>query len=477
VSSILKHKNFIFYSILTLFIAANAALLWGEFYWFPALPVLVGVLLLALLRLDKFIILIAFLTPVSIPLEELDLGAALSLPSEPLIITAMMIFVGRTLITGNYDVRILRHPISIAIIISFVWMLFTSVTSSLPIVSIKSFISRFWFISTFYFLGIEIFRKKQNIEKFLWAHILGLLGIIITTTYIHSTWNFEKNPAHWVMNPFYNDHTAYGMIIAMFLPVLFGIAFNNRYNSSLKILVFIALIIYIVAFRLSNSRAAWVSLIGGIGVFFIYYLRIKWYTVAIVGVIGLFFFSTIQEQLLIRLERNKQDSSENLEEHIQSISNIKTDASNLERINRWNCAIAMFKDRPVLGFGPGTYKFEYAQFQKAKDKTIITTNAGNRGTAHSEYLLVLSEQGLPGLIILLSSIIAILHTGSVVYNSTAEHKSRQIALWLIVGFVTYWIHAFLNNFLETDKASVPYWAFAGILVALQLYHTPKEIGN
>jgi hypothetical protein len=28
----------------------------------------------------------------------------------------------------------------------------------------------------------------------------------------------------------------------------------------------------------------------------------------------------------------------------------------------------------------------------------------------------------------------------------------------------------LNNFLDTEKASVPYWAFIAALVALELYH-------
>ena len=35
-------------------------------------------------------------------------------------------------------------------------------------------------------------------------------------------------------------------------------------------------------------------------------------------------------------------------------NNVSTDASNLERINRWNCAIRMYAERPFLGHGPGT---------------------------------------------------------------------------------------------------------------------------
>ena len=68
------------------------------------------------------------------------------------------------------------------------------------------------------------------------------------------------------------------------------------------------------------------------------------------------------------MSRNSQDSSGKLVEHLQSISNISTDASNVERLNRWVSAFGMIKEKPLVGWGPGTYQFEYAPFQKGKYK-------------------------------------------------------------------------------------------------------------
>jgi hypothetical protein len=42
---------------------------------------------------------------------------------------------------------------------------------------------------------------------------------------------------------------------------------------------------------------------------------------------------------------------------------------------------------------------------------------------------------------------------------------------MILGLITYFVHGFLNNFLDTDKASVPVWGFAAAIVAIQLYHS------
>ncbi len=462
-----------FWLLLGLFVTANGILIWKEFFWLPALPVLIGVLLMALLTLDQFVILIAFLTPLSVNLEDEGLGAALSLPSEPMIITAMMLFVAKVLFDGKYHWPVFRHPVTWAVMLQLGWMFFTSVTSVDPLVSFKFLTARLWFVLTFFFLGLEIFRKQENITRFLWAHIFGLFIVVIYTTYVHWTWNFEKDPGHWVMDPFYHDHTAYGMILALFLPIITGFTFFNRLSLFTKILLFGLFLGFLIGFRLSNSRAAWLSLIFAIGVYFLYRFRIKWYVVAFIGVVSVSGFLLIQEQLFISLSRNKQDSSENLEEHLQSMSNIRTDASNLERINRWNSAIRMFEEKPLLGFGPGTYKFEYAAFQRAKDKTVITTNAGNRGTAHSEYLGPLSEQGILGPFWVFLVIITTIWTMGKVYYGNADIRLRRIGLWLGLGLVTYWVHGLLNNFLELDKAAVPYWGFTAILVAIHLFHSNK----
>ena len=68
----------------------------------------------------------------------------------------------------------------------------------------------------------------------------------------------------------------------------------------------------------------------------------------------------------------------------------------MERINRWKCALKMFIEKPVFGWGPGTYQFQYARFQLSKDRTIISSNSGDMGNTHSEYLGPLCESGFLG---------------------------------------------------------------------------------
>jgi putative inorganic carbon (HCO3(-)) transporter len=172
--------------------------------------------------------------------------------------------------------------------------------------------------------------------------------------------------------------------------------------------------------------------------------------------------------LVIQLERNKQDSSDDLAQHVESISNVSSDDSNLERLNRWSCAWAMFQERPVFGWGPGTYQFEYAPFQTSNLRTLISTNNADLGNAHSEYLGPLSEQGLLGLVAFLTLLLVTVQLGFKLHRQLQNPDDRHLALGVFLGLVTYFVHGVLNNYLDTDKASAPFWGFLALMVVLDL---------
>jgi hypothetical protein len=44
----------------------------------------------------------------------------------------------------------------------------------------------------------------------------------------------------------------------------------------------------------------------------------------------------------------------------------------------------------------------------------------------------------------------------------------------LAGLVTYYIHGLLNNFLDTDKISVPFWGFTAMIVAIDIISRKKE---
>ena len=382
-----------FYAITLSFVGFSIYFLTKEMYWVAAAPLAVGVIYLSIFRIDILLYIIAFCTPLAIILNDKSTGPALSIPSEPLLFGIMLLFIFKFIFEGNFDKKILWHPVSLAIFFHIGWTFITSITSSYPVVSFKYLVSQLWFILPMYFLGTQLFRDKKNIHRFIWLYVSTLLIVIIYTIVRHAQHGWTQKAAHWVMIPFYNDHTAYAAVLALFIPVLLVFASNwnkNFRNQVISIIVFICLLTAII---LSYTRAAWLSLAVSLVVYFIFRFRIRFYTVAVIGLSLLSLFLIFRTDIMIYLERNNQDSATDINKHLQSISNISTDASNLERINRWNSALRMFEARPFRGWGPGTYQFNYAPYQKSSEMTTISTNAGDMGNAHSEFIGPISGAG------------------------------------------------------------------------------------
>lgn len=457
-----------------IFALVNAVLIATEFFYLPALPIALAVVLLAFLALDKLVLLIVALTPLSVNFTDIGGGVGMTLPTDPLMFGVLLMFLLKMLVEKGFPKEVTSHPVTLAIIIQITWIAVTTLTSEMPLVSVKFLISRLWYVVTFFFVATQIFKDFTKLKWFVGLYI-GSFSIIICYTVIrHAMWNFDEQPAHWVMEPFFNDHTSYGAALAFFYPLVLGLTLMSSYSRSWKLLFAGLLVLFSIALVLSYTRAAWISLAGALGVFIIMWFRIRFVTVAFIGVVGLGALALSWSTIVMELEKNRQDSSAELTEHLQSVTNISTDASNLERLNRWGSAWRMFKERPAVGWGPGTYAFQYAPFQLASEKTIISTNAGDAGNAHSEYIGPLSEQGLFGMLAMLLVVGCVTYYAVRLYVRIENREHRLYMVCMFLGLVTYFLHGFLNNFLDTDKISAPFWGFIAGIVALDVYHTPKK---
>ncbi len=471
-----KKQSLLAIVVSALYILINSFLISQEVYWFSVLPGVLLILMIYIFALDKIYFIIAFFTPLAIDLSEIGfkgIDVGLSLPTEPLLFGLMFLFIIKLFYDKHFDKRIFTHPVSLSITFYLLWMFLTSITSEYPLVSFKFFLARVWFVIPMYFFGIMVFKNIKNIPRFIWSYIIGLIFVIAWTISQHALNGFTDHAAHWVMSPFYNDHTSYGAVLAIFIPVVFGLITYYK-TPSQRVFTALTLVILLVAIYLSISRAAWASVVIAIGIYFLlrFRIRISW----ILGVVAiiLFFLFSFQEQILLKMERNKQDSSDNFVEHVESMSNIATDASNLERINRWWSAIRMFQARPLIGWGPGTYQFVYAPFQSVEQKTVISTNVGNRGTAHSEYLLALSEQGVIGLLSFVVMLIFVIITAVKNYYLLADKRIQLLNTLLFLGLSTYMAHALFNNFLDTDKMAVPFFGLIAGIVAIDIYQDKQD---
>ena len=421
-------------------------------------------------RLDILFLILAFTVPASATLEMLHiynpLGFEVALPSEPILIALLAVSVYKIIFYFDRFKTLIKHPIFISILFYIGTIVFTTITSTMHVVSLKFLLSRLWLMLPCLIFGFIMFQDKKNYYRFI-ALLSASASLVCMYSVLHlASKGFELQAAHFVMQPFYKDHTVYGASITLVGFLSFFNIKNKEISSAMRFFFLITTLIIAVGIIFSYTRAAWISIVGAIGVYIIMRLRIsfKFLMISIVS-LSLFLFS-FSNQILSSLNKNDQDSSGNFTEHISSMSNISTDASNLERLNRWYCAISLWQDYPIIGSGPGTYQFLYAPYQKKYTRSLISTNDGDGGNAHSEFLGAMSDSGIIGLLGIVIMLYVTLRYAIRLYYKVDSETDRRTIMGITLALISYFMHGVLNNYLDAEKCAVPIWIGIAMIISI-----------
>ena len=171
-------------------------------------------------RVDLYLSTVLFLVPLSVNLSEFGLTSiGWYMPTEPMLFALLAVFVARWLSGQTPDRDFLRHPVTWVVVAGFVWMGLTVLPSSHIVVSLKAWVSRAWFIASFYVLMSAWFASDPKASQRFLVLLLVPLSVVVAYTLIrHSGYGFSKGAGHWVMKPFFKDHTSYGAVLALMLP-------------------------------------------------------------------------------------------------------------------------------------------------------------------------------------------------------------------------------------------------------------------
>ena len=189
--------------------------------WYAFLiPPALFVVWLTLYRLDWAMWFVVLATPLSVTLEDLTGGSGLSVPTEPLLVLITFITLVKMFFFAEYDKRILRHPISIAIYFYLAWMGLTSITSELPLVSLKQWVSRIWFIVPYYFVLAHLFLKNDRNKEIFPLVVSSSVGLPQPSTRFTYTASMvlPKRPPLGSCFPLFKEHTSYGAVSRYVLP-------------------------------------------------------------------------------------------------------------------------------------------------------------------------------------------------------------------------------------------------------------------
>ena len=409
------------------------------------------------------------LLPVSMNMD-IGAGANIMMPSELLIMVLALSVIFTWLRTPLMFNGLLRSKVTILFASYLAITVVSVIFSEMMMVSVKAVVVKLLYAIAL-FAGSYLYTKQGNSILILYkSYSLVLSVIIIWIMWQHYNFDFSKDVTGYITKPFYNDHTIYSSVLAFLIPFLFLIIV--RKTGGAKYFYAGLFLLFISGLILAFSRAAWLSVAAMVAMYIVLALKIrmKWILFGVVLVLGFVVFNFGEVESLLRF--NKYDSNARnagFEEQTRSVVNISNDQSNAERINRWKCAVRMFKTKPLTGFGPGTYQFTYLPFQRDYEMTRISVTSpylikeGRGGTAHNELLLALSESGILAVSFLLLTILAVFFAGEQQLIRSGNHT--PVILSCILALTSYFFHSFFNNFLDTDKAAALVFSAIGFIVA------------
>jgi O-antigen ligase len=126
-------------------------------------------------------------------------------------------------------------------------------------------------------------------------------------------------------------------------------------------------------------------------------------------------------------------------------------------------ALEMFRDHPLVGTGPGTFEWLYMRYRLDLGRTYpgnwLEGFYENFGEVHSDHLQVAAETGLPGYILLLMSLTAIVRSRKAEDESIESRLAHHAAIPIAIAAFTIMIAHFP---LQTASARVTFLMFAAL---------------
>jgi len=459
----------------------------------------------ALKFLPWLLLVTVFSIPLSVKVYFLPIDLEVIFPAEPLIgicFLAMMLLLMDPAYRASLDRSILRHPITLLVAAHILMGMVSALFSGHAMVSAKAMVVRTVYIVVFF--GSTAWLPKVTTLKpsSLFPSYAGAFLLVVLYTAVNQMGTgFHRVGASYASFPFYSDHTIYGAAL-VFVLIYTGIVAGGGSasfglgGSRWKMLTRTVSMVLLVALCISFCRAAWLSAVAAMALFVLLRIGVEFRTIALASAALLLVFSVLNERAMRAMSFETVDSyseQAGLKESVLSLTNVTHDGSNRERLNRWKCALRMFRDRPFTGFGPGTYQFVYVPYQKKEERTYMSvTNAIppdritkvwsftdrlfiranpqilhiSGGSAHSEYLLTLSESGIFALLVQLTLLTLAMWKAAAHFVADARGPRRAAYLFVLLATAAYSIHGLFNNFLDDCKVAFLFWATLGLLVQL-----------
>jgi len=390
-------------------------------------------------------------------------GTVMAVPLESLVAACAVVLVVAWAFGRGPEFSLLLHPVSLAVFAGLAWTLVTTMISIDPLVSMKYALARTAYVVTFFVGGLLIMSRLRT-RGVVAAGLAGFLPVVAWTVWRHAPTGFIHETSIEVGAPFYPNHLEYGATLAFWMLVLVGLAMADRAKKGrIGGAVGILTLGFLPLLWAAHSRSAWLALIAGFAVIVLQRIGVGLRGVMIAGTLVLVAFFGL---FAVYFTGEWPDTEAVAGEGVQEPGPFEDPSIN-ERLNRWSCAVRMAEERPLVGFGPGTYEESYGLFQLHGEMTSHSSLRGDRGDAHSEFFSCLAEQGVVGLML-----VAVLFGVAVASGLRAVDGCRdESQRWKVLGWTSavasLVVGNLFNAFFEVDRVAPLLWLACAAVVVME----------
>jgi O-antigen ligase len=414
-------------------------------------------------------LLMLFCIPFSFEINLLNNAFSLSLPDEPMMWLFLLLCM---ILIANKPTAIPRwwlyNPLTIIIVLQFLWLIVAVCFSTVPLLSLKFLIAKTWILGCFFVLPLWIFRSKADFKK---AFVLLLIPIAFTVLIImerHRHLDYRFVFINNAIGSLYYNHVEYATIISMFFPLL-CVAYPLTRNMQKWIRggLVILILLFIPAVFLTYARAAILAIVFAgivalaIRLRLVNFIMPSFYALMIMLVV---YLAKDNKYIDFRPNYEQTYMHHGFTDHIIATFQGK-DMSSMERVHRWIAAIRMSNDKPITGYGPHGFYDNYKPYTVLSFRTYVSRNP-ERSTTHNYFLYMLTEQGWPAMLLYALLVAVVFAMAQKTYHRFKDKFYKSCTLGLATVFAACFVNNFFSDLVETHKIGALFYFAIALLVIL-----------
>ncbi len=305
--------------------------------------------------------------------------------------------------------------------------------------------------------GVLCFLASQTLTRGSQARRLALIfsvygGVLASFALVQGIssngklyWLRQPRLGGWIYGPYVN-HNHYAGLMEMLIPIPLVLSLTRMASGRARNLAATAAAVMVGTVFLSGSRGGMFAVVTELLVLAVILAQQRrgWRTA-----IGLGVFASIVAGLLIWI------GGSNLSQRIGTIGPAHSEIAGGIRAHIDRDAFHMFLQKPLLGWGLGTFPVVYPQFRSFYTNFFINE-------AHNDYLQLLTETGLLGFATMILFVAIVYKTAIGRARNWTSEIDGAVALACLLGLTGILVHSTVDFNLQIPANAALFYVFCAV---------------